>query len=217
MIVGFAPGGGFDATARIMSSHMAKHVPGNPNIIVENMDGAASLIAANHLYNLAKPDGLTIGVFNEAQVVNQATGGEGIAFDARKFGWLGNVQKVNTACTVRADSPYSTMQDLSRRDLPPLVLGSVGPGTATDEFPKILSSVFGANIRLVSGYGGTAPIRLAVESREVDGLCWAWDSVLGTARNWLETNYIKVPVYQGVEPDERIMSRFPTAVRAIAD
>jgi tripartite-type tricarboxylate transporter receptor subunit TctC len=215
VVVGFAPGGGFDTISRHLANHMGKHIPGEPTLIVENMDGAGSLIAANHLYSVAKPDGLTFGVFNEAQIVNQAIGGEGIAFDARKFGWLGNVQKNSTGCTIRTDSPYNTAQDLTRRDLPPLVLGGTGPGAATDDFPKLLRNVLGANIRLVSGYAGTAPIRLAVESREVDGLCWAWDSVEGTARHWLESNFVKVPIYWGLDRDERIESRFPTALRTV--
>lgn len=213
IIVGYAPGGGFDTTARLTAKHLGKHIPGNPNVIVENMPGAGSLTATNHLYNIAKPDGLTIGVFNELQVVNQVINVEGVAFDARQMGWLGNAVQAPVTCTIRADSPYNTAEDLLRRDLPPLILGGTAPGAETDNFPKLMISVIGANVRLVSGYGGTSEIRLAVESREVDGMCWSYTSVTSTAANWLDTNFIKVPVYQWTEPDPKVLQRFPAAKR----
>jgi tripartite-type tricarboxylate transporter receptor subunit TctC len=213
MIVSFAPGGGFDTIARIIARHMPNHIPGNPNFVVENMDGAGSLIGANHLYNIAKPDGLTFGTFNEVQVINQLTNMDGVQFDARKYGWLGSVQQASTTCTIRSDSPYNTHQDLKRRDLPPLVFGGTAAGAATDDLPKMLDTVLGANVKLVSGYGGTAPIRLAVESREVDGLCWTWDSVRSTAQRWLDDKYVKAIVYQAPERDPRVEEYFPDAVR----
>lgn len=213
IIVGLAPGGGFDTTARLLAKHIGKHIPGNPNAIVENMPGAGSLIAANHLYNVAAPDGLTIGVFNERQVLNQITGAEGVQFDARKFGWLGNSLQTTTLCTIRSDSPYATGQDLLRKDLPPLVLGGTGPGAGTVDFPKLLTAALGANIRLVTGYGGTAEIRLAVEGREVDGLCWSYQSTIATAKHWVDTNFIRGPVYQAPEKSAKLEAQFPGAVR----
>lgn len=214
IVVGFGPGGGFDTYGRLLAKHMGKHIPGEPNLIVENMDGAGSLIAANHLYNVARPDGLTIGVFNEQQFLNQATGVEGVQFDARKFGILGSVVKSSTACTIRADSPYNTAEDMRRRDLPPLIVGGTSVGANTDDMPKLLNATLGFNMRVVSGYAGTSAIRLATESGEVQGMCWSWDSVVSTARNWLETGFIKVLVYQAPERDPRIEDRFPGARRA---
>ncbi len=214
VIVGLAPGGGFDTVARLVARHIGDHIPGNPAVIVENMDGAGSLIAANHIFNVAKPDGLTIGAINEVQVINQLTGGEGVAFDARKFGWIGNVQKNSQACTIRADSPYKTARDLLRQDLPPLVVGATGPGADTYDFPKALAGALGANIRVVSGYTGTAPIRLAVESREVDGLCWTYESYVSTASSWIDSGFSNLVVYQADKPDPRIEQRFPGVPRA---
>src|SRR5687767_199843 len=213
IIVGFSPGGGFDTTALILGRHLGNHIPGNPAIIVENMDGAGSLIAANHIYSFAKPDGLTLATFNEVQVINQVTNMDGVQFDARKYGWLGNVQQASTTCTIRSDTPYNAPPDLKRKDLPTINLGGTAAGSATDDVAKLLEQVVGANVKLVSGYPGTSQIRLAVESREVDGLCWTWDSVRATAQNWLDTNYIKVLVYQATERDPRVEERFPQAIR----
>jgi tripartite-type tricarboxylate transporter receptor subunit TctC len=214
IIVGLAPGGGFDTVARLVARHMGNHIPGNPAVIVENMDGAGSLLAANHLYSVAKPDGLTAGVINELQMINQLTGTDGVQFDARKYGWIGSVQKDSVACTIRADSPYKTAQDLLRQDLPPLIVGATGPGTSTHDLPKTLIGSLGANMRVVSGYTGSAPIRLAVESREVDGLCWAYESVLSTAANWMDTGFANLIIYQAAEPDPRIEQRYPGVPRA---
>ncbi|MPZ15159.1 MAG: hypothetical protein GEU73_12175 [Chloroflexi bacterium] len=214
IVVGFPPGGGFDTNARLLANHIGNHIPGSPNVVVENMPGAGSLIGANHLYNVAKPDGLTFGTFNELQVLNQVTRVEGVEFDAAKFGWLGNAIDSTVACTVRADSPYKTAQDLPRRELPPLVVGGTGPGANTDDFPKLLNAVLGANIQLVSGYGGTSDLRLAVDSGEIHGMCWSWESVAATAKHWLDSNFIVVPIYQSSQRHEEIERRFPGAARA---
>ncbi len=214
VIVGLAPGGGYDTVARLVARHIGQHIPGNPNVIVENMEGAGSLIAANHVYSVAKPDGLTIGAINELQVINQLTGVEGVQFDARKYGWLGNVQQNSVVCTIRADSPYKVGRDLLRQDLPPLIIGATGPGADTFDFPKALIGALGANIRVVTGYQGTAPIRLAVESHEVDGLCWAFESVIATAQSWLDTGFATAIIYQAATPDSRVEQRFPGIQRA---
>lgn len=215
ILVGYAPGGGFDTTARLVAKHLGAHIPGNPNVIVQNMDGAASLIAANHIYNVDKPDGLTLGVFNELQVINQLTGLDGVQFDATKFSWIGSAIQSAPACTIRADSPYKTAQDFVRKDLPPLILGGTGPGAETDNLPRMLVALAGANIKIVTGYRGTADIRLAVDSGEVDGMCWSYTSVAATASNWLENNTVGVPIYDSHETsDAAILSRFPNAVRA---
>lgn len=213
VVVAFGPGGGFDTIARLLAKHMPKHLPGNPTFVVENMEGAGSLIGANHLYNVAKPDGLTFGVFNELQLINQLTEAEGVQFDARKFSWLGSVQRVSSVCTIRADMPHKSAQDLTRRDLPQVVMGGTGPGATTDDLPKLMNALAGTNFRLVSGYRGTADIRLATESKEVDGMCWAWESVTSTAQQWLDQNFITVPIYTARERHPQILEKFPNAVR----
>jgi tripartite-type tricarboxylate transporter receptor subunit TctC len=215
IIVGYAPGGGYDTTARVLSKHLGSHIPGNPNVVVENMDGAGSLLAANHLYNVDKPDGLTLGAFNELQIVNQVTGMDGVQFDARKFSWIGSAQQTTWSCIVRADSPYKTGQDFTRKDLPPLILGGTAPGASTDDFPKLLNALAGANIKLVSGYTGSNTIKLAVDSHEVDGLCFDFESLPIVGNDWLQNKSVNVPLYESRDgKSDAILKQFPNAVSA---
>src|SRR5437667_1846309 len=187
IVVGFAPGGGFDTYARVISRHMGKHIPGTPTIVVENMTGAGSLIAANHVYRVAKPDGLTIGAFNGNQILGQLVGAHGINFDARKMAWIGAPGYNHDLCVLNQNiGVASADQWLASKT--PLKLGGSAPGTPTDDGPKILKEAIGLPMRLVSGYKGTAGIRVAAESGEVDGLCgFSWASVRSTGRREIQS------------------------------
>ena len=190
IIVGFSAGGGFDTYARSLSRYMGKYIPGNPTIIVENMVGAGSLISANHVYRVAKPDGLTIGAFNGNQILGQLVGAQGINFDARKMNWIGAPGYNHDLCVLNRQSGIvSAEQWLAAKT--PLKLGGSAPGTPTDDGPKILKEAINLPMRLVSGYKGTADIRVAVESGEVDGLCgFSWASVRTTWRKAIESEQV---------------------------
>jgi tripartite-type tricarboxylate transporter receptor subunit TctC len=192
IIVGFSPGGGFDTYARALSRYMGKYVPGSPSIIVENMTGAGSLIAANHVYSVAKPDGLTIGAFNGNQILGQLVGAQGINFDARKFEWMGAPGYNHDLCVLSQKTGIASGdQWLSLKN--PLRLGGSAPGAPTDDGPKILKEAIGLPMRLITGYKGTADIRVAVESGEVDGLCgFSWASVRSTWRKAIESGVVVV-------------------------
>ncbi len=199
-IVGAAPGGGHDAYMRLVAKHIGKHIPGSPTTVVENMPGGGTIIAANYLYKVAKPDGLTVGNFLQGLPLQQLMATEGIEFDARRFGWIGAMTGGDSAvvtCVVRSDRGIRSAQDLFTAPTP-VVLGGVGPGSQTDVYPRILQEAFGANIKLVSGYGGTAPIRLAIERGEVDGGCWSWSSVRVTAKAMLDSGLVVPILQQGV-------------------
>ena len=214
IVVGYAPGGGFDTTARVLARHMGDHLPGHPAFVVENMDGAGSLVAVNYLYNVAKPDGLSFGTFNEQQVLNQVTGIEGVQFDARKLSWIGSASGNTPLCSIRADSRYQSGRDLLRSDLPPLVVGGTAPGANTDDFPKLLNSLLGTNFKLVSGYRGSADIRLATEAGEVEGICWSLEALESGAPQWIENRFISIPIYEGGAQNTTLEARFPNAIRA---
>src|SRR5688500_11364596 len=111
IVVGSGAGGGFDTTARLVSRHIGRHIPGAPTVIVQNMPGGGGLVAANHVFNAAPKDGTVIGLFHEAQIMNQLTGGEGVQFDLREFNWLGSSYVDPNVCIVRSDAPVTNFAD----------------------------------------------------------------------------------------------------------
>ena len=186
IVVGFAAGGGFDTYARAIGRHLGKHLPGQPSIIVENMPGAGSLIAANQLYKVAKPDGLTLAHFNGVLFLGQVLGQPGIEFDARKFELIGAAVKEDVVCAMTKASGVTSLEKWMAAKTP-VKLGGVAPGSAPDNTARVLKAALGLPVQLVSGYKGTAEIRLAAEAGEVAGGCWAWDSIKVTWRRALET------------------------------
>lgn len=186
IIVGGPPGGGFDTYARMIARVMPKHIPGAPTIIVDNMPGAGMMIAANHVYRVAKPDGLTIGHFTGSQTINQVLGLPGVEFDMRKFYYLGAPTADHFSCAFTKASGI-TSADAWLALKRPAKMGAVGPGNLTDNTLRVLSTSTNLPIQLISGYKGTAPIRLAMESGELDGSCWGWDSIKSTWARALES------------------------------
>jgi tripartite-type tricarboxylate transporter receptor subunit TctC len=184
-VVGFAPGGGYDLSARTVGRHMGKHIPGNPTIVVENMTGAGSLIAANYTANSAKPDGLFVGIWNSAYVLRQALGDKAVRFDARKLGWIGAPTKGTPFCSIMAHTGLKSLKDVvaANRELK---MGSTGPGSTYDDLPQILNLTLGTKFNVISGYEGTSTILVAMRRKEVDGGCWTWESARTTARPMLE-------------------------------
>jgi tripartite-type tricarboxylate transporter receptor subunit TctC len=185
IIVGLAPGGGFDTYARVIARHLGKHVPGSPTVVVENMTGAGSLISANHVYKVAKPDGLTVGKFNGALMLGQVLGQPGVEFDARKFEFIGAAVKEDVACGLTRASGITSVEKWMASTAP-VKLGGTGPGASPDNTARILKAALGLPIQLVAGYKGTAEIRLAADGGEVAGGCWSWESMRATWRAGLE-------------------------------
>ena len=210
IIVGFAAGGGFDTYSRAISRHMGKHIPGNPTLFVDNMTGAGSLIAANHLYKVAKPDGLTIANFIGGLIMQQVLGGAGIEFDAPKFGWIGVPVKDNVVCALRKESGIASVEKWMASKTP-VKLGGTAPGSTTDDVPKVLSASIGLPIQVVAGYKGTADIRLAADSGEIAGGCWAWESIKVTWKSGLEARDVNV-VLQAIPKAHPELPSVPLAI-----
>ena len=176
IIVGSAPGGGFDTYARLVARHLPKHIPGTPRTLVTSMTGAGNLIAANYMYNKAKPDGLTIGHWVGTLVLQQVLGNKRVKFDARKFNWITVPKPSYTACIVAKDSGITNMEEwLAAKK--PLKLGGMGPGSSISDIPRLVHNITGVPVHLIEGYGGAARIRLAIEKREVMGGCWSPDVI----------------------------------------
>jgi tripartite-type tricarboxylate transporter receptor subunit TctC len=184
-IVGQAAGGGYDTYTRMIARHMIKHIPGNPAVTVENMTGAGSLVAANYLYNTAKPDGLTIANWNSAFVLSQALGDPNVRFDARKFGWIGAPSKGVPVCLIMGFAGLKTFDEIMKSGKP-IKMGGTAPGSHSIDLPLMLNKMLGTKFQVVSGYPGTSQTRLALQRREVDGQCTNWESVVSTQKELLD-------------------------------
>ena len=210
IIVGASAGGGYDTYSRTLARHMGKHIPGNPAIVVDNMPGAGFLISANHMYNVAKPDGLTIGHFIGGLFLQQLLGKPGIEFDARKFEYVGVPAQDNYMLAVHKSTGITNIdQWLSSKT--PVKLGGVGVGSATDDIPKVLAAAIGLPMQLVSGYKGTADVRLAFDSQEVLGVCNAWESFKSTWRKELDSGEV-VLVLQNTAKAHPEQPKLPLAI-----
>lgn len=191
IVVGGPAGGGFDVYARIIARHLGKHIPGNPTVIVQNMPGAGMSIAANHVYR-AKPDGLTIAHWIGGLVLQQIIGNPAINFDGRKIVWLGVPVADRLVCVFTRASGIATMDDWLRSKTPKK-LGGMAPGTAYSDIARLLEAGMNPPFRVVEGYQGTSPLRLAMKGGEIDGLCgWGWKSAKTVARDDLTSGELKV-------------------------
>jgi tripartite-type tricarboxylate transporter receptor subunit TctC len=210
-VVGFAAGGGFDTYSRAIARHLGRHIPGNPTTIVENVTGAGSLIAANHVFNTAKPDGLTIGNFIGPVVLQQALGNPAAKFDGRKFGWLGAPTPDSVVCALTKASGVKTPEDwlASKR---PMKIGGTGPGSTTVDVPKIVAAAIGLPTEVLAGYKGTSQVRLAAESGEIDGGCWAWESIKPTWGKGLEAGEVSIVIQTTLESHPELKN-VPVAVK----
>jgi len=203
LIVGLAPGGGFDTYSRVIARHMGKHIPGNPAMIVDNMPGAASLLAANFIYKAAKPDGLTIGNFVGGLVFQQILGLPGVEFDGPKFEYLGVPAQDNFMIGIAKSTGITSIEQWKASGTV-LKIGGVAPGGGTDDIPKILKATLGLPLQMVSGYKGTGPVRLAFNSGEVQGICNSWESFKATWRAELDKGEVTFLVQANLKPHPEV-------------
>jgi tripartite-type tricarboxylate transporter receptor subunit TctC len=166
VIVGSAPGGLYDRWGRLLAQNMGKYIPGNPNLVVQNMPGGGSMIATNYLYGVAKPDGLTLGMFQTHMYLQQLVGVPEVKYDVRKFNWLGSQERGQMMLYIRADSPYKSMDDIVKAKEPPKCGGS-GSSDQTALLTRLLEETIGAKFTRVLGYPGGSEVDLAMERGEV--------------------------------------------------
>jgi len=189
MIVGYGPGGGYDIYARTLARHIGKYIPGTPNLIVQNMPGAASLRAANFLYNVAPKDGTVIGTFaRNMPLLGLVKTNQNVQFDPQRFTWLGSSSSyANDAYVLiaRKDATVKTIADLRDRKHAPLVLASTAEGGSGDVVPVVLRDLLELNLKTVVGYTDSSQINLAIERKEVDGRMVGYTAVKAAKPAWL--------------------------------
>lgn len=166
IIVCCTPGGFYDRWARLFARYLGKYIPGNPDVIVQNMPGAGSLIATNYVYNVAKPDGLTIVMPLNGIYLDQFVGRPEVKFDVQKMQWLGTQEVSNNVLYIRADAPYKSVEDIMNAKTP-VKIGSTGTAGGSYLVAKVLEKALGANFNIVLGYPGGSEVDLAVERGEV--------------------------------------------------
>jgi tripartite-type tricarboxylate transporter receptor subunit TctC len=166
LVIGYSVGGGYDLYARHLARHLGKYIPGRPSLVPQNMTGAGSLRAASYIYSAAPKDGTVFGTFARAMAIQPLL--SSAPFDGTKFTWLGSVTNDVSTCITWHTSPVKTWSDMLEK---PVTLGGEGPGADPDIFALLYRNVFGAKVKLVTGYHGTSDTVLAMERGEVDGLC----------------------------------------------
>ena len=213
LIVGSPAGSNYDQYSRLIAPYLSKYISGNPEVIVQNMGGAGSAIAANHVYRLAAPDGLTLLSILPAIYFDQLVGRKEVQFDYAKFVWIGSTDRSNNLLIMRSDTPYKTLQDVRVASEPPKC-AATGTGSIAYYMPKLLEEVLGTKFNVVVGYPGGPEMDLAVERGEAQCRAFTLSAFLSDRdpyRTWRKNNSVRVLVQTGASRDKRLPN-VPTLV-----
>jgi tripartite-type tricarboxylate transporter receptor subunit TctC len=201
MIIGFGPGGGYDLWGRTIGRHIGRHLPGNPNVIPQNMPGAGSYAAASYIFNVAPKDGTVLGIIARDAALGPLSGATGARFDPLRLSWIGTPTKETNVCIAYHTAQVKTVQDLSQKEL---ILGDTGPGTGTRSYPKVLNELLGLKFKLVGGFKSSVEVFLAMERGEVEGICESLDSIKNRRPDWMATKKITILFQGGEQPNAEI-------------
>src|SRR5919112_3560695 len=194
LLIGYTPGGTYDAYGRLVARFMGEHIPGKPAIVPRNMPGAASRVAAAHLYNVGPRDGTMLATADQSLALAQAMG-EKLQFDVTKFTWIGNPAAGNNTTVTWHTSGVKTIEDAKAREI---TMGATG-GSTSSQYPRAMNSVLGTKFRIITGYPGGNDINLAMERGEVAGRgSDSWASWKGTRPEWLREGKINILVQIGL-------------------
>jgi tripartite-type tricarboxylate transporter receptor subunit TctC len=200
LVIGYSVGGGYDAYARLLARYIGAHIPGSPSIIPQQMAGAGSLRAAMYIYAVAPPDGSVFGTFSRSMGISPLI--DKADFDSRKFTWLGSVTDDNTICVTGSKSGIKDWNDFISK---PSAFGGEGAGSDPDIWALLYKNLFGAKLRLVSGYPGTNDIVLAMERGEVDGLCGiSWSTIKTQHPQWLANHTVNIIVQAALRKEPEL-------------
>jgi tripartite-type tricarboxylate transporter receptor subunit TctC len=194
LIVGYNPGGGYDAYMRLLGRHIGRHIPGKPSVVSKNMPGAGSLKAANFLYNVAKKDGSIFGMFAGGVAVDALIGGRKTKFDPRKFNWVGSMTESSSACWAWHTSGFKNLKDVMKKEL---VIGATSGGSSTFAWPTTMNAFLGTKFKVIPGYRGTSGITLAIERGELKGVCGYFiSSIRNRKPDWLRDKKVVMLVQE---------------------
>jgi tripartite-type tricarboxylate transporter receptor subunit TctC len=198
MLIGLGAGGGYDLWARTVARHIGKHLPGNPTVISQNMEGAGSFRAASYMAHQAPRDGTVMALIARDAPIGPITGKGGAHFDPTKFSWLGTTTTETNVCIAHKNAAVKTVQDLYSKEL---TVGDNGAGTGTGNYPKALDALMGFKFKIVRGYVSSVDVILAMERGEVDGYCESLESVIGKRPTWISSGTVHVLFQGGVKPN----------------
>jgi tripartite-type tricarboxylate transporter receptor subunit TctC len=199
--VGYSPGGSYDYYPRVFARHMGKYIPGNPMVVVQNMPGAGSLRAANYLFNVAPKDGTALGVVTQTVMLEAPLGTPGVKYSAVGFTYVGRMTGVLETMISWHEAPAKNIHEARKYEM---IAGGTGPTSPTEGYPRLLNAFAGTKFRIVSGFGGTSEIMLAMERREVDALENSWNSIIRTKREWVEGKKINVLIQAVLERSKQL-------------
>jgi tripartite-type tricarboxylate transporter receptor subunit TctC len=199
------PGGGYDTYARLVGRHIRKYLPGQPAVIVKNMPGAGGIILAAHLYTAAAKDGTEFAVLQDANLFEQLTTNQRLPYDARRFGYLGALEKFVPMVLAWHTTQFRSFEDTKTQSM---TIGSDGPGSPSDYYPRVLNAFFGTKFKVVRGYKGSADITLAIERGELDGYsAWCYDCMKAQRPDWLANNKARVLLQLALEGDAELAAK----------
>lgn len=212
LIVGTDSGGGYDAYGRALARWMGRHIPGNPTFVVQNLTGAAGVVAANYLYNVAPKDGTVIATFPNNTPFVQILGQPGPMFEAVKFGWLGSLTSEVTVCVARSNAKAKTLEDAKVHEV---ITGGSGPNN-TETTPAVLNAALGTKFKIITGYSSSTATALAVERGEVECLCTAYSTLANRNADWFKEKKVNILVQTGLKkhPD---LPHIPLAIDLAAN
>ncbi|MDH3442717.1 MAG: tripartite tricarboxylate transporter substrate-binding protein [Deltaproteobacteria bacterium] len=198
VVMGTSAGGAMDEWGRFLAPHLARNIPGSPDIVVQNMPGAGTVIAANYVYNIAKPDGLTIGLVNPAIYVDQLLGAKEVRFDWPKFSWIGSPERIDQVLFVRSDATYKSVEEMRKAAEAPRC-AATGRSGAGYFLPRLLEEGLGVKVHMVVGYGGGGEMNLAMEKGEVQCRAGTVSAYVGRepTRTWIKTGFVRALVQSG--------------------
>lgn len=214
LIVGFTAGGGYDLNARTLARHIGRHIPGNPNVIVQNMPGAGSLVSINYLANIAAKDGTVLGTFSRGIIFEPLMGNKSAQFDPKTLNWIGSPSRETNVLFVRENTPFQTFADLQAKEM---VVATTGGGADTATFPLLVNLIFKTKLKVVAGYPGANETLLAIERGETDGMAGlSWGYIKASRPSWIEQKKIRVLMQLALERTKDLPD-VPTAIELAKD